>query len=55
MAALLAVVAFLIALVFQLADIAFGHFNYVSVALIGFALLAAAAAGLGGPWRRASA
>ena len=45
MAALLAVVA----------DIAFGHFNYVSVALIGFALLAAAAAGLGGPWRRASA
>ena len=40
MAALLAVVAFVVALVFQLAGVAFGDFNYVSVALIGLTLLA---------------
>ena len=40
------------ALVFQLADVAFGDFNYVSVALIGLALAAASLAGIGGGWRR---
>ncbi len=54
MAALLAVVAFLVALVFQLASVHFGDFDYVSVALIGLALLAAGAAGIGGGWRRSA-
>ncbi len=52
MAALLAVVAFLVALVFQLASVHSGDFNSVSVALIGLALAAASLAGFGGPWRR---
>ena len=52
MAALLAVVAFVVALVFQLAGVAFGDFDYVSVALIGLTLAALHLAGVGGGWRR---